>query len=53
LNAVHSARENSFYATFPEKDYVTNAIGVTWEYKTDSLSFLNFIERTDYSKKEN
>jgi hypothetical protein len=53
LNVTASPYDNYFIASFPEKDYIINAVGVGWKYNTDSLSFLNFIKKEDYSKKEN
>jgi len=47
LNIVRPLRRNIFTATFPEKYEVVNAMSMRWDYKNDSLSFNDFINRAN------
>ncbi len=46
LNVIRPPNVNRFCATFPERYEVVNAMIIVWEYKSDSLSFDDFINRT-------
>ena len=43
LNVLQSPFDNSFFATFPERYDIVNAMMIKWEYESDSLSFNDFI----------
>ena len=46
LNVLYPRFDNTFGATFPEKHEVVNAMIISWEYKSDSLTFNDFINRS-------
>lgn len=46
LNVLKSPYENSFFATFPEKNDAVNAMIIKWDYKSNSLTFNDFINNT-------
>jgi len=46
LNVIKPRDDNMFGATFPEKHEVVNAMIIKWEYKSDSLTFNDFINRS-------
>lgn len=46
LNVIKPPYENTFSATFPERHEVVNAMIIWWEYKSDSLSFNDFVNRS-------
>jgi hypothetical protein len=52
LNVIQPRYYNMFTASFPEKKEVVNAMSIIWEYKTDSLSFEDFINREKKLSKE-
>lgn len=43
LNVVEPPYKNTFSVTFPERHEVVNAMTIRWEYKSDSLSFNDFV----------
>jgi hypothetical protein len=45
-NVIKPIRKNMFGATFPEYHEVVNAMMMLWEYKSDSLTFDDFINRS-------
>jgi hypothetical protein len=45
LNVIKLKYDNMFGATFPEKREVVNAMIIRWEYKSDSLTFNDFLDR--------
>lgn len=45
LNIVKSPIKNSIFGSFPEKDNIINAVGITWEYKTKNSSFSDFVNK--------
>jgi hypothetical protein len=45
LNIIKPRFDNMFGATFPEKHEVVNAMIISWEYKSDSVTFNDFINR--------
>lgn len=45
LNIIKSQYLNSFSATFPDRHEVVNAMIIYWEYKSDSSSFSDFVNR--------
>jgi hypothetical protein len=52
VNVLRPMRDNAFFATFPERYEVINAIGMYWEYKSDSLTFNNLINRNSIPKEK-
>ena len=52
LNVIKPKYDNMFGATFPEKHEVVNAMIIRWEYKSDSLTFNDFINRGKLPQKE-
>ena len=52
LNIIKPRYNNMFGATFPEKHEGVNAMIICWEYKSDSLTFNDFINRSKLSQKE-
>ena len=46
LNVIKPPYDNTFSATFPERHEVVNAMIIKWEYKSDSLSFNDFVNRS-------
>jgi len=43
LNVFESSNRNVFSASFPEKDNITNAVGIVWRSKSDFEDFDDFI----------
>lgn len=52
MNILKPFREQTFFATFPEKDNVVNAMAMRWEYESDSLSFYDLINQSSTKHKE-
>jgi hypothetical protein len=52
LNVIKPKYDNMFGATFPEKDEVVNAMIIRWEYKSDSLTFNDFVNRGESPRKD-
>lgn len=52
LNVIKSPYDNTFSATFPERHEVVNAMIILWEYKSDSLSFTDFVNRSKINHKD-
>ena len=52
LNILNPMYKNMFWGTFPEKYGVVNAMSMLWEYKSDSLSFTDFINKGNLAPKE-
>jgi len=52
LNVIRSRYDNVFSATFPEWNEAVNAMSIMWEYKSDSLSFNDFINKGNLPSKE-
>lgn len=46
LNIIKPIYDNTFSATFPEKSEAVNAMIMKWEYKSDSLTFNDFVNRS-------
>ena len=46
LNVIGLISDKTFLATFPEKNEIVNAMGISWEYKSESSTFSDFINRT-------
>lgn len=46
LNVIKPHYANTFSATFPERHEVVNAMIIYWEYKSDSISFNDFVNRS-------
>lgn len=46
LNVIKPVYNNMFGASFPEYHEVVNAMIIRWEYKSDSLTFNDFINRS-------
>lgn len=55
INVVQSPYKNTFVTSLPEKDNITNAILIYWQYKTDSIDFQDFINKrqSDKSNRDN
>ena len=45
LNIIGIVFDKMFFATFPEKNDIVNAMGINWEYKSESSTFSDFINR--------
>jgi len=45
LNIIKPKYKNNFIASFPEKYEVVHAMSILWEYKSDSLTFNDFVNR--------
>ena len=45
-------RDNLFWGAFPERNEVVNAMSMIWEYKNDSLSFNDFVNKGNSILKE-
>jgi hypothetical protein len=45
LNVIKPPYDNSFSASFPERYEAVNAMIIVWQYKSDSLSFNDFVNR--------
>ena len=52
LNVIKPKYDNMFGATFPEKYEVVNAMIMRWEYKSDSLTFNDFVNRSKLPHKD-
>lgn len=52
LNVIRPIYDNMFIAGFPERHEVVNAMSMRWEYKSDSLTFNDFINRSTIPHKE-
>ncbi len=52
LNIIKPPYDNTFSATFPERHEVVNAMIIKWEYKSDSLSFNDFVNRAKVPHEE-
>ena len=52
LNVFKTPRENLFMASFPERHEVVNAMSMIWEYRSDTLSFNDFIRKGNLAPKE-
>lgn len=52
LNVFKSTRDNMFWGGFPERREVVNAMSMVWEYKSDSLSFNDFVNKGNSIPKE-
>ena len=52
LNVIKPKYDNMFGATFPEWHEVVNAMSMIWEYKSDSVSFNDFVSKGNLYPKE-
>jgi len=52
LNVIKPKYDNMFSATFPEKHEVVNAMIIRWEYKSDSLTFNDFVNHSKSPHKD-
>ncbi len=52
LNVIKPKYDNMFCASFPEKYEVVNAMIIRWEYKSDSLTFNGFVNRSKSPHKD-
>lgn len=52
LNIIKPPHENIFCASFPERHEVVNAMIIRWEYKSDSLSFSDFVNQNKINHEE-
>lgn len=52
FNVFEPMRNNTFWGAFPEKQEVVNAMSMLWEYKSDSLSFNDFVNKGNSIPKE-
>lgn len=52
INVLRPIRDNMFWGTFPERYEVINAMSMVWEYKSDSLSFKDFISKSPTPKEK-
>jgi hypothetical protein len=52
FNVFKSMRKNMFWGAFPERHEVVNAMSMVWEYKSDSLSFNDFVNKGNSIPKE-
>jgi len=52
LNVFKPIRDNMFWGSYPEWNEVVNAMSMFWEYKSDSLSFNDFLNKGNSFPKE-
>jgi hypothetical protein len=52
INLIQSPYKNTFVTSLPEKDNITNAILIYWQYKTDSTDFQDFINKRQSAKSD-
>lgn len=43
LNILKIPIDNSFFGSFPEKENIYNAVGISWTYKSDTIDFQKFM----------
>jgi len=52
FNVFKPIRYNLFWGAFPERHEVVNAMSMIWEYKSDTLSFSDFVNKGNSIPKE-
>lgn len=51
LNILKVPIDNCYFGSFPEKENIYNAVGISWTYKSDSMDFQKFVAYYQKRKK--